>query len=127
VLTAAQGDLTSGREQLIRVREAFREIEDGAATVGMTLTLAAVEADAGDFTASAEHLASALPSSADIPGNHRATAWGHLMHADVLTRLGRLDQAARARTEAHRLLLALGVPQRVVDLRSADERLQSRQ
>src|SRR4051794_31232232 len=127
VLTADQGDLTSGREQLIRVREAFREIEDGAATVGMTLTLAAVEADAGDFTAAAEHLATALPASSDIPGNHRATAWGHLMHADVLTRLGRLDEGARARSEAHRLLLALGVPQRVVDLRSADERLQSRQ
>jgi predicted ATPase/DNA-binding SARP family transcriptional activator/predicted negative regulator of RcsB-dependent stress response len=126
VLTADQGDLASGREQLIRVRDGFQEIEDIAGTVGVTLTLAAVEADAGDFTAAAEHLTTALRASADIPGNHRATAWGHLMHADVLARLGRVEQAVRERDEAHRRFRVLGVPQQVVDLRPADERLQSR-
>ena len=126
VLTVDQGDLAGGRAQLAHVREGFREIEDVAATLGVNLTLAAVEADAGDFAASAEHLTTALSAATDIPGNHRAVAWGHLMHADVLNRLGRVEDAQRERDEARRLFLALGVTERVVDIRPASEQLQSR-
>ena len=47
-------------------------------------------------------------SRRQIPGNHRATAWGYAMLSDLHHRLGEPDLAARALAQARDLFRALG-------------------
>ena len=85
-----------------------REIQDGAAAVGLTLTLATLHADAGRDDEAAQHLLAVLPRSAHIPGNSRATAWVQVQLGSVLMRLGRPEEASTAYEEATALFAGLG-------------------
>jgi predicted ATPase/DNA-binding SARP family transcriptional activator len=108
VLTAAEGDVARGAALIEQALAASIEIQDEAARVGLTLTLASVYAEAGMYPAAEAHLTAALDDSRRIPGNSRATAWAYAALADVLRRQGRADEGAQALRQAHELFAALG-------------------
>jgi len=113
VLTAAEGDLERGVALLEQALAGFRETEDVPGRVGSTLTTASVYANAGDYDAARRLLPDALLESRHIPGNHRATAWGHVMLSEVFSRLGQPDEAVRALARAGDQFRALGAIDRV--------------
>jgi tetratricopeptide (TPR) repeat protein len=123
VLTAAEGDLATGRALLGRAMAGFGETGDVPGLVGHSLTMASVWADHGDHGAAEQQLRESLPPSQPIPGNHRATAWGYAVLADVCRRQGRGDEAAEALSEAGRLFDAFGAVDGAAHVRSV---LQSR-
>ena len=54
-----------------------------AAVAGITLSLASVHTDAGDYEHSGAHPVATLPEDRRMPGNHRATGWGWLQLGDI--------------------------------------------
>ena len=108
VLTAAEGDLAEGLTLLQQALAGFRETKDAPGRVGASLTMASVHAEAGDCETAQRLLYQALPESAHIPGNHRATAWGYTMLGDVLQHLDRRGEAVRALAQARDHFRALG-------------------
>ena len=113
VLTAAEGDLERAVALLEQALAGFRETEDVPGRVGFTLTTASVYANAGDYDAAGRLLPDALLESRHIPGNHRATAWGHVLLSEVFSRLGQPDEAGRALARAGDQFRALGAIDRV--------------
>ena len=113
VLTAAEGDVERGVALLEQALAGFRETEDVPGRVGFTLTTASVYANAGDYDAARRLLPNALLESRHIPGNHRATAWGHVLLSEVFSRLGQPDEAVRALARAGDQFRALGAIDRV--------------
>jgi tetratricopeptide (TPR) repeat protein len=100
VLAAAEGDLERGLALLQQALAGFRETEDVPGRVGAILTTASLYANAGDYDAARRLLPDALLESRQIPGNHRATAWGYVVLSEVFSRLGEPDEAVRALTRA---------------------------
>ena len=89
VLTAAEGDAARGLVLLHDALAGFRDTEDAPGRVGATLTIASVHAEAGDDDSARRLLVDVLEESTQIPGNHRATAWGYAMLSDLHHRRGR--------------------------------------
>ena len=118
VVTAAEGDVSGGLSLVRQALAIAREIQDGAAALGLTLTLATLHADAGQDEEAAQHLLAVLPRSPHIPGNSRATAWVHVQLGSVLTRLGRMEEANAAYDEAAVLFADLGCVDGPVVLRT---------
>jgi tetratricopeptide (TPR) repeat protein len=108
IVTALEGDISGGLSLVGQALAIAREIQDGAAPVGLTLTLATLHADAGRDDEALQHLLSALSRSGHIPGNSRVTAWAHVQLGSVLSRLGRLDEATAAYDEAAARFATLG-------------------
>jgi predicted ATPase/DNA-binding SARP family transcriptional activator len=108
LLLAAEGDLDGGHRAIAEQIDHAREIRDAAAEAGMTLTMASTRADAGDDEAASGLLASVLVMPDPLPGCHLPVAWGLVMHAGILDRLGRADAADRARAGARERFTALG-------------------
>jgi predicted ATPase/DNA-binding SARP family transcriptional activator len=108
VLAAAEGDLPAGMSLVGQALAIARETQDGAASVGLTLTLASLRIRAGQHDEVVSQLSAALARSAHIPGNSRVTAWAYLQLGAVLTRLGRGNEAAEAYDEAAARFTALG-------------------
>ena len=108
IVTAAEGDISGGLSLVGQALAIAREIQDGAAAVGLTLTLATLHADTGRNDEAAQHLQSALSRSAHIPGNSRVTAWANVQLGSVLTRLGRVDEATAAYDKAAARFATLG-------------------
>jgi predicted ATPase len=108
VLTAAEGDTGRGLVLLHDALAGFRDTVDAPGRVGATLAIASVHAEAGDGDSARRLLLDVLEESTQIPGNHRATAWGYAMLSDLHQRLSEPDLAARALARAGDLFLALG-------------------
>jgi tetratricopeptide (TPR) repeat protein len=108
VLIAAEGDPAHGIALLQRALAGFRETEDAPGQVAAGLTMASVHADAGDYEAAQRLLSDALVESGQIPGNHRATAWGYAVLSDVYRRRGPVGEAADALGQARDRFRALG-------------------
>jgi predicted ATPase/DNA-binding SARP family transcriptional activator len=108
VLTAAEGDSAGGLVLLHDALAGFRDTEDAPGRVGATLVMASVHAESGDDDSARRLLVEVLEESTQIPGNHRATAWGYVMLSDLHHRLGEPDLAARALARAGDLFQALG-------------------
>jgi tetratricopeptide (TPR) repeat protein len=124
LLAAAEGDVDAGRAAIEEAVGKAREMQDGAAEAGLTITLASVCADAGDLACAERHLLTALEASTHIPGNARASAWGHAVLADVLHRLDRGADAGTAAAESSRLFRALGAVDPFSGVRPRVEALQ---
>ena len=107
VLMAAEGDLRRGGAQLEEVVSGFAAIDDEAGRVGLTITLASLRADAPVVGLAVRQLADILPASRRVPGNHRATAWGYAMLADLAGRLG--DEVAASDAAGHAAALFAGL------------------
>jgi tetratricopeptide (TPR) repeat protein len=108
VLTAAEGDTARGLVLLHDALAGFRDTEDAPGRVGATLAIASVHAEAADDDSARRLLVGVLEESTQIPGNHRATAWGYAMLSDLHHRVGEPDLAARALARAGELFRALG-------------------
>jgi predicted ATPase/DNA-binding SARP family transcriptional activator len=108
VLTAAEGDSARGLVLLHDALAGFRDTEDAPGRVGASLAIASVRAEAGDDDSAQRLLVDVLEESTQIPGNHRATAWGYAMLSDLHHRTGDPDLAARALGRARDLFRALG-------------------
>jgi hypothetical protein len=90
------------------------------------LTMASVQADAGNDGAAAHRLTEALDESYRIPGNHRPTAWGYVMLSDAHHRLGHPEQAGRALQRASDLFDGLGAVDGATQVRLRRRLLQIR-
>jgi predicted ATPase/DNA-binding SARP family transcriptional activator len=108
VLAAAEGDPVRGLALLGQALDGFRETEDAPGRLAARLAMASVHLEGGDDAAARGLLAGTLPESRRTPGNHRATAWGYVMLADVERRLGRVNEAQQAMDQAGMLFRALG-------------------
>jgi predicted ATPase len=108
VLTAAEGDSARGLLLLHDALAGFRDTEDAPGRVGASLSIASVHAEAGDDDTARRLLVDVLEESKQIPGNHRATAWGFAMLSDLHHRVGEPDLAARALDQARDLFQAIG-------------------
>jgi predicted Zn-dependent protease len=86
----------------------FRDTEDAPGLVALRLTMASVYATAGADDQACRLLPEALRESRRIPGNHRATAWGYAVLADVYRKLGRSDEAIQALRDAQEQFGHLG-------------------
>jgi tetratricopeptide (TPR) repeat protein len=108
VLTAAEGDSARGLLLLQDALAGFRDTEDAPGRVGAILSIASVHAEAGEDDTARRLLVDVLEESKQIPGNHRATAWGFAMLSDLHDRVGEPDPAARALDQARDLFQAIG-------------------
>ena len=108
VLTAAEGDSAGGLALLHDALAGFRDTEDAPGRVGAVFAIASVHAEAGDDDRARGLLVDVLEESTQIPGNHRATAWGFAMLSDLHHRVAEPDLAARALARASDLFRALG-------------------
>ena len=108
VVSAAEGDISGGLSLVAQARAIAREIQDGAAPVGLTLTLATLHADTGGDDEAVQQLVSVLSRSGHIPGNSRVTAWANVQLGSLLTRLGRVEEATTAYDEAAARFATLG-------------------
>ncbi len=108
VLTAAEGNVDRGIGLLQEALSGFRDTEDAPALAAVRLTMASVYATAGADDQACHLLPEVLRESRRIPGNHRATAWGYAVLADVYRRLGRSNEAIQALRDAQELFGHLG-------------------
>jgi tetratricopeptide (TPR) repeat protein len=108
VLTAAEGNVDRGIGLLQEALSGFRDTEDVPALVAVRFTMASVYATAGAADQACRLLPEALRESRRIPGNHRGTAWGFAVLADVYRRLGRSNEAIQALRDAQEQFGHLG-------------------
>lgn len=107
VLVAMEGDYDLGRRLVLEAIDSAREIQDVAAVVGFTATLASVDI-VGGHPELAEPLLREFVEYRHLPGYGSAGAWGYAVLADVLRQRDKTDEADAALAESRRLARRLG-------------------